>query len=41
MERRQIERRQVERTPLHDLEQIREEVGWDCVERRKQERRNK
>lgn len=39
MERRQVERRQTERTPPHDPEQIRKEVGWDCVERRKQERR--
>lgn len=39
MERRQQERRQDARTPLHDPQQIRQEIGWDCVERRKQERR--
>lgn len=39
MERRRNERRQNERAPLHTPEQIREEIGWNCVERRKRERR--
>lgn len=39
MERRQVERRQNARSPLHDPEQIRREIGWDMVERRKQDRR--
>lgn len=40
LERRQNERRNNARSPLHDPEQIRREIGWDCVERRKQDRRN-
>jgi len=36
MERRQAERRQNSRSPLHDPEQIRHEIGWDMVERRQQ-----
>ena len=41
MERRQTERRQNARSPLHDPEQIRREIGWDMVERRHQDRRGK
>lgn len=41
MERRQAERRQNARSPLHDPEQIRREIGWDLVERRRQDRRGK
>ena len=42
MERRQVERRQNARSPLHDPEQIRQEIGWDMVERRRQpDRRGK
>ncbi|WP_168798707.1 MULTISPECIES: hypothetical protein [Oxalobacteraceae] len=41
LERRQIERRQNSRSPLHDPEQIRREIGWDLVERRQTDRRNK
>lgn len=40
MERRQNERRQNARTPLHDPEQIRKEIGWDMVERRQNDRRS-
>lgn len=40
IERRQIERRQNARAPLHDPEQIRQEIGWDFVERRQQKRRD-
>jgi hypothetical protein len=40
MERRQAERRQSSRAPLHDPEQIRHEIGWDMVERRRQGRRS-
>ncbi|HYD58860.1 MAG TPA: hypothetical protein VEC35_00800 [Noviherbaspirillum sp.] len=39
MERRQSERRQNARSPLHDPEEIRREIGWDLVERRKQQDR--
>jgi hypothetical protein len=39
MERRQTERRQNARPPLHDPEQIRREIGWDLVERRVRARR--
>ncbi|MGH8807598.1 MAG: hypothetical protein ACREX0_06950 [Noviherbaspirillum sp.] len=41
LERRQAERRQNARSPLHDPEQIRHEIGWDLVERRQQKRRDK
>ncbi|HYD96968.1 MAG TPA: hypothetical protein VEC01_16690 [Noviherbaspirillum sp.] len=41
MERRQVERRQNARSPLHGPEQIRQEIGWDMVERRQQDRRGK
>lgn len=41
MERRKIERRDVKRKPIHDIEQIRRELGWDLVERRKEDRRDK
>lgn len=41
MERRQCERRQDARSPLHDPEQIRREIGWDMVERRQLDRRGK
>gem|GEM_PF-1916505 len=41
MERRQNERRQNARSPLHGPEQIRQEIGWDMVERRKGDRRDK
>lgn len=41
MERRQLERRQNARSPLHDPEQIRKEIGWDLVERRQGDRREK
>ena len=41
MERRRLERRDVNRQPLHDIEEIRRELGWDLIERRKQERRDK
>jgi hypothetical protein len=40
LERRQAERRQNARSPLHEPEQIRREIGWDLVERRKQNRRD-
>ena len=40
MERRKIERRDDSRKPIHDIEQIRRELGWDLIERRKQDRRN-
>jgi len=39
MERRQVERRNSVRSPIHDIEQIRKELGWDLVERRKDDRR--
>jgi hypothetical protein len=39
LKRRQAERRQGNLTPPHDPQQIRQEVGWDLVERRKQDRR--
>lgn len=32
LERRQEERRQETRPPLHDLEQIRREIGWEADE---------
>ena len=41
LERRQAERRQNARMPLHDPEQIRKEIGWDLVERRQHERRDR
>jgi len=41
MERRQTERRQNSRSPLHDPQQIRHEIGWDLMERRRQDRRTK
>ena len=41
MERRQVERRHNARSPLHDPEKIRQEIGWDLVERRQQDRRGK
>lgn len=41
MERRQVERRQNARSPLHDPEEIRREIGWDLVERRQGERRDR
>jgi hypothetical protein len=41
MERRQFERRQNARAPLHDPEQIRKEIGWDMVERRQGDRRER
>jgi len=41
LERRQEERRQNARTPLHDPEQIRKELGWDLVERRRTDRRER
>lgn len=40
MERRQAERRQNARMPLHAPEEIRKEIGWDMVERRQNDRRN-
>ncbi|MGE5651745.1 hypothetical protein [Noviherbaspirillum sp. UKPF54] len=41
LERRQNERRQNTRAPLHDPEQIRQEIGWDMVERRQHDRRGR
>lgn len=42
MERRQVERRQDARSPLHEPDQIRHEIGWDMVDRRQQhDRRGK
>ena len=41
MERRKIERRDTNRQPIHDIEQIRRELGWDLVDRRKEDRREK
>lgn len=41
LERRQAERRKDARAPLHDAEQIRREIGWDQVERRRTDRRTK
>lgn len=41
MERRKIERRDNNRQPIHDIEQIRRELGWDLVDRRKEDRREK
>jgi hypothetical protein len=39
MERRQGERRQNVRAPLHGAEEIQREIGWDRVERRQGTRR--
>lgn len=39
MERRQVERRQNARSPLHDPDEIRREVGWDMVDRRQHQDR--
>ncbi|MGZ3237125.1 MAG: hypothetical protein ACXWIN_11825 [Burkholderiaceae bacterium] len=39
MERRKVERREDNRKPIHDIEQIRRELGWDLVDRRKEDRR--
>jgi hypothetical protein len=39
IERRQIERRHDSRAPLHEPKQIRQEIGWDLVDRRQQDRR--
>lgn len=41
MERREAERRQNARSPLHDPEQIRREIGWDMIERRQSDRRRR
>lgn len=41
LERRQSERRVNERTPLHGPEEIRREIGWDQIERRKNDRRER
>jgi hypothetical protein len=41
MERRQHERRQNSRSPLHEMEQIRREIGWDQQDQRKEERRKR
>lgn len=41
LERRQAERRNPDRPPLHDIEQIRRELGWDLVEHRQRDRRKK
>lgn len=41
MERRNAERRVNDRTPLHGPEEIRKEIGWDQVERRKNDRRER
>lgn len=41
MERRQNERRQNSRSPLHEMEQIRREIGWDQQDQRKGERRKR
>lgn len=45
LERRQLERRLDARTPLHDPEQIRREIGWENVwdepERRAAQRRTR
>jgi len=41
MERRKVERRDTNRKPIHDIEQIRRELGWDLVERRQEDRREK
>jgi hypothetical protein len=41
MERRKIERRDSSLRPIHEIEQIRRELGWDLVERRKEDRREK
>ena len=40
IERRQIERRQNVRAPLHDPQQIREEIGWDLADPRQGDRRD-
>lgn len=40
MERRTTERRQNSRSPLHGPDQIRQEIGWNMVERRHHDRRN-
>jgi hypothetical protein len=39
IERRCQERRENARSPLHDPEKIRQEIGWDLVERRQQQDR--
>ncbi len=39
LERRHTERRQNARAPLHGPEQIRQEIGWNLVERRQRCRR--
>ena len=39
MERRQVERRQNARSPLHEPDQIRHEIGWDMADRRQQQDR--
>jgi len=41
LERRRSERRQNARSPLHEPEQIRKEIGWDQVERRNRTRRSR
>ncbi|HEY8608614.1 MAG TPA: hypothetical protein VIM12_15985 [Noviherbaspirillum sp.] len=41
LERRQAERRKDARAPLHEAEQIRKEIGWDQVERRQVQRRQR
>jgi hypothetical protein len=41
IERRCQERRENARSPLHDPDQIRHELGWDQVERRQLDRRKK
>ena len=41
MERRQVERRQNARSPLHEPDEIRREIGWDMADRRRQDRRGK
>ncbi len=40
LERRHRERRQDVRSPLHEPAQIRQEIGWNLVERRQRDRRN-
>jgi hypothetical protein len=39
MERRRTERRDSARSPIHDIDQIRKELGWDLNDRRKDDRR--
>lgn len=41
LERRQAERRKDARSPLHDADEIRREIGWDQVERRQNDRRRR